>query len=115
MSDDDAASRAVLRRHLAFYIGGMGRFYRETVARHGFGDTAEEIRRLWDARERDAAAGAVTDELLDAFTIVGDAAHCRARLDDYRAAGADLPIVALPGDVPLADVERTVRALGVSC
>jgi F420-dependent oxidoreductase-like protein len=112
VSDDDAAPRAVLRRHLAFYIGGMGRFYRETVARHGFGDTAEEIRRLWDGRERDAAAAAVTDELLDAFAIVGDAAHCRARLDDYRAAGADLPIVALPGDVPLADVERTVRALG---
>jgi len=54
----------------------------------------------------------VTDELLDAFAIVGDAAHCRARLDVYRAAGADLPIVALPGDVPLADVERTVRAVG---
>jgi len=112
VSDDDAASRAVLRRQLAFYIGGMGRFYRETVTRHGFGDTAEEIRRLWDAHEREAAAAAVTDELLDAFAIVGDAARCRARLDEYRAAGADLPIVALPGDVPLADVERTVRALG---
>ena len=85
VSDDDAAPRAVLRRHLAFYIGGMGRFYRETVARHGFGDTAEEIRRLWDAREREAAAAAVTDELLDAFAIVGARPgptfrswHCRA-------------------------------------
>jgi alkanesulfonate monooxygenase SsuD/methylene tetrahydromethanopterin reductase-like flavin-dependent oxidoreductase (luciferase family) len=50
--------------------------------------------------------------VLDAFTIVGDARRCRARLDDYRAAGADLPILALPGDVTLADAERTVRALG---
>jgi F420-dependent oxidoreductase-like protein len=112
VSDDETQARAVLRRHLAFYIGGMGRFYRETVARHGFGDAAEEVRRLWDARQREAAAGAVTDELLDAFAIVGDAAHCRARLDDYRAAGADLPVVALPGDVALADAERTMRALG---
>ena len=110
--DDQAAARAVLRRHLAFYIGGMGRFYRETVARHGFGDAAEEILRLWDARQRDAAAEAVTDELLDAFAVVGDAQRCRTRLDDYRAAGADLPIVALPGDVAIADAERTVRALG---
>src|SRR6267378_2993328 len=62
VSDDDAAARAVIRRHLAFYIGGMGRFYRETVARHGFGDAADAIRRLWDARQRDAAAAAVTDE-----------------------------------------------------
>jgi F420-dependent oxidoreductase-like protein len=112
VSDDEAAARAVLKRHLAFYIGGMGRFYRETVARHGFAEAAEDVRRLWDARERDAAVLAVTDELLDAFAIVGDAARCRARLDDYRAAGADLPVIALPGDITLADAERTVRALG---
>ncbi len=112
VSDDDATARAVLRRHLAFYIGGMGRFYRETVARHGFGGAAAEILRLWEARQRDAAADAVSDELLDAFAIVGDARRCRARLDDYRAAGADLPILALPGDIALADAERTVRALG---
>jgi F420-dependent oxidoreductase-like protein len=112
VSDDEASARAVLRRHLAFYIGGMGRFYREAVARHGFGDAVEKIRGLWDARQRDAAAEAVTDSLLDAFAIVGDARRCRARLDDYRAAGADLPIVALPGDIALADAERTVRALG---
>jgi F420-dependent oxidoreductase-like protein len=112
VSDDDAAARAVIRRHLAFYIGGMGRFYRETVARHGFGDAAAEIGRLWEGRQRDAAAAAVNDELLDAFAIVGDARRCRARLDDYRAAGADLPIVALPGDVALDDAERTIRALG---
>lgn len=114
VSDDEAAARAVLRRHLAFYIGGMGRFYRETVARHGFADAAEKVRDLWEARQRDAAAEAVGDELLDAFAVVGDAARCRARLDDYRAAGADLPIIALPGDVAVADAERTVRALGAT-
>jgi alkanesulfonate monooxygenase SsuD/methylene tetrahydromethanopterin reductase-like flavin-dependent oxidoreductase (luciferase family) len=112
VTDDDASARAVLRRHLAFYIGGMGRFYREVVTRHGFGDTAEAVRRLWETRERDAAAEAITDELLDAFAIVGDERRCRARLDDYRVAGADLPVLALPGDISVADAERTVRALG---
>ena len=112
VTDDEASARAVLRRHLAFYIGGMGRFYREAVARHGFAEAAETVRRLWETRERDAAASAVTDELLDAFAIVGDEERCRARLDDYRAAGADLPVLALPGDVSVADAERTVRALG---
>ena len=112
VTDDNASARAVLRRHLAFYIGGMGRFYREAVTRHGFGDTAEAVRRLWETRERDAAADAVTDELLDAFAVFGDERRCRARLDDYRAAGADLPVLALPGDISVADAERTVRALG---
>jgi len=114
VSDDDAAARMVIRRYLAFYIGGMGRFYRETVERHGFADAAARIRDLWEARRRDAAAEAVSDELLDAFAIVGDAAHCRARMDGYRTAGADLPVVALPADVALADAERTVRALGAT-
>lgn len=112
VTDDEESARAVLRRHLAFYIGGMGRFYRETVTRHGFADTAEAVRRSWEARERDAAAAAITDELLDAFAIVGDETRCRARLDEYRAAGADVPVLALPGDVTVADAERTVRALG---
>lgn len=112
VTDDETAARALIRRHLAFYIGGMGRFYREAVAHHGFAESAEKIERLWSARERDAAADAVTDELLDAFVIVGDAGRCRARLDDYRAAGADLPVLALPGDIGVADAERTVRALG---
>ena len=109
---DDPGARAVVKRHLAFYIGGMGRFYREAVTRHGFGAVAETILRRWDARERDAAAAAVSDELLDAFAVVGTAEHCRERIAAYRAAGADLPVIALPGDVTAADAERTLRALG---
>ena len=112
VTEDEGPARALVRRHLAFYIGGMGRFYREAVARHGFAENAEEVRRLWEARDRDAAGAAISDELLDAFAIVGDAARCRARLDVYRSAGADLPVLALPGDVTVADAERTVRALG---
>ncbi len=112
VSEDERAARAVVRRHLAFYIGGMGRFYRETIARHGFAAEAEQVRRLWEARQRDEAVDAVTDAVVDAFAVVGDARRCRARLDDYRAAGADLPVVALPGDITLADAERTIRALG---
>jgi len=114
VTDDEAPARALVRRHLAFYIGGMGRFYREAAARHGFTDVAETVGRLWATREREAAAAAITDELLDAFAIVGDASRCRARLDVYRSAGADLPVLALPGDVTVADAERTVRALGES-
>ena len=32
-----------------------------------------------------------------------DASRCRTRLDVYRAAGADLPVLALPGDVSVAE------------
>jgi F420-dependent oxidoreductase-like protein len=111
VSEDHTTARTVLKRHLAFYIGGMGRFYREAVTRHGFGVAAEAIRRHWEARERDAAAAAVTDELLDAFALAGDAGRCRARIAEYRAAGADLPVIAVPGDTSAEDAASTLRAL----
>ena len=108
---DDAATRELVRGHLAFYLGAMGRFYREAVARHGFAAEAEEVRLRWEARDRAAAVAAVSDALLDAFAAAGPMAHCRARLDAYRAAGADLPVVALPGDCSSEAAERTIRAL----
>ncbi len=96
----------------AFYVGGMGRFYRETMARHGEGETVERVKSEWDAGRGDAAAHAVTDALLDAVTVRGTAERCLSRLAEYRAAGADLPLIALPAGASLEQTERTIRALG---
>jgi len=112
VSDDLDAARALVKRHVAFYLGGMGRFYAESARRHGHADAVERIRAEWAAGRRDAAAAAVPGELVDALALLGPAARCAARLAEYRAAGADLPIVFLPMDTGLAAAEATVRALG---
>ena len=35
----------------------------------------------------------VTDEMVDALVVAGDPAHCRKRIQEYRDAGVDMPII----------------------
>ena len=112
VSDDLPAARAAIKRHLAFYVGGMGNFYHDVVARHGGVEAADRIASEWAARRHDAAAAAVPDALVDAQTLVGPADRCAAKLAEYRAAGADRPIAYLPAGTDVASAETTIRALG---
>ena len=41
----------------------------------------------------DKATELITDEMVEALYVVGDAAACRARIDDYVAAGVDAPLL----------------------
>lgn len=112
VSEDLPTACAAIKRHLAFYVGGMGNFYREVLTRHGQADAADRIASEWAAGRRDAAAEAVPDELVDALALVGPAERCAAKLAEYRAAGADLPIAYLPAGTDVASAETTIRALG---
>ena len=85
---DAAAARDRERPHIAFYIGGMGVFYHEYMHRIGFGAEADRVRAAFAARDRDGAARLVTDEMVDAMTIIGDPAQCRRRMQAYFDAGA---------------------------
>ena len=35
----------------------------------------------------------ITDDMVEAFYLVGSAAHCQQRLQDYREAGVQLPLL----------------------
>jgi alkanesulfonate monooxygenase SsuD/methylene tetrahydromethanopterin reductase-like flavin-dependent oxidoreductase (luciferase family) len=65
----------------------MGVFYHQYMHRIGFGAEADRVRQAFQARERDAAARLVTDEMVDAMTIIGDPAQCRAQMQRYFDAG----------------------------
>ncbi len=56
------------------------------------------------------AARLVSEDMVEAFYLAGTAAHCRARLAEYRAAGVDLPLL-LPR---LEDYHATVEAFGAA-
>ncbi|RMD82302.1 MAG: LLM class flavin-dependent oxidoreductase [Candidatus Dadabacteria bacterium] len=84
---------------ISFYIGGMGDYYHQLLSRMGFAENADLVRRLYREGRRQEAAAAVSEELLDALVIAGDPAFCRDRLDEWRAAGVDLPILGLPTDM----------------
>lgn len=92
VSSDREAALAAARPGLAFYAGFFPR-YNRLLAESGFPDEAAAVARAWAAGDADGAARAVTDEMIAATGIAGTAAECRERLDAYRDAGLDLPII----------------------
>jgi F420-dependent oxidoreductase-like protein len=83
VTDDVGAARDRERPHIAFYIGGMGVFYHQYMHRIGFGDEADRVRAAFQSRDRDGAARAVTDEMVDAMTIIGTPTRCRDQMQTF--------------------------------
>jgi len=88
VTDHVAAARDRERPHIAFYIGGMGVFYHAYMHRIGFGAEADRVRTAFQAKERDRAASLVTDEMVDAMTILGTPEQCRQQIQRFFDAGA---------------------------
>lgn len=89
VTDDAAEARNRERPHIAFYIGGMGVFYHQYWRRIGFAEEADRIRAAYQARARDEAASLVTDEMVDAVTIIGTPDECRTQMQSFFDAGVD--------------------------
>ncbi len=87
VTDDVGAARDRERPHIAFYIGGMGVFYHQYMHRIGFGADADRVRAAFLAKDRARAATLVTDELVDAMTILGTPTQCREQLQRFFDAG----------------------------
>lgn len=77
------------------------------LAQGGFDPGILEPLRGAASRSDATAVELVSDDMVEAFYLVGDAATCRARIADYRDAGVDAPLL-LPR---LEDYMRVVEAL----
>ena len=105
-------ARELSRQHIAFYIGGMGTYYRDAVARQGYEETATEVFETWTGGDRDAAAAAVDDGLLDELAVAGTPEVCRERLARFEAIdGVDPVNVMFPRAADRAAIEATITAL----
>lgn len=89
VTDDIEEGRNRERPHIAFYIGGMGVFYHQYMHRIGFGEEADRVRGAYMDRERELAASLVTDEMVDATTIIGTPDQCREQMRAFFDAGVD--------------------------
>lgn len=87
--------------------------YAAAFTRAGFGDEIDEIRSRHAARDREGALAAVSDRMVDAIDIMGDAAQVRAAVQAYVDAGVDVPVLMpLPwGPDRFGVVEATLRAV----
>ena len=111
VSEDVEAARGLVRSHLAYYIGGMGTFYANLIARYGFQDEVNRVREAWGKGDRKAAAGRVTDAMVAHMAICGRPQEGRAQLEKYRAAGVTLPIVSFTHGASRDMIRQTLEGL----
>jgi probable F420-dependent oxidoreductase len=86
--------------------------YAANFERAGFGDEVAEIVARHRDGDRAGALGAVSDRMVDAIDVMGDAATVHATMQAYTDAGVDVPVLMpLPwGPDRRAAAEATVRA-----
>jgi F420-dependent oxidoreductase-like protein len=98
VTDDLDAARALIRPQLALYVGGMGakgrNFYNDLTVRYGFEEAAEKVQDLYLAGEKEAAAAAVPDDLIDEVALIGPKERIAERLDGWKDSGVSTIAVA---------------------
>lgn len=109
--DDVAAARTMIKPLVSFYIGGMGVYYHALFCRYGFQKNADLVRDLYQKGDRQQAAAAVSDELIDAIAICGPPAHCRTKVAEWRAHGVGNALMNMPAGVPYEVGEQLLRAM----
>jgi F420-dependent oxidoreductase-like protein len=111
VSDELTSARKTARLPLAYYIGGMGDFYRDSLSRLGFAEEASKIHRLWQTGSRKAAIDSVTDAMVDAVAICDSLGSCRLKLDEMQAYGATVTLVPIPDEGTTAEKCRVIESL----
>ena len=109
--NDMAHGEQLLRAHLAYYVGGMGTFYFNSVSRAGFNAEAKAIKNAWESGNREQAARSVSDRMLDSIVVLGEPQKCRDQISAFRKVGVDLPIINFPHGTNLTTMGRTISAL----
>ncbi|MGI5268204.1 LLM class F420-dependent oxidoreductase [Nonomuraea sp. CA-218870] len=79
----------------------------------GRGELLRPLHEAWAAGDRKAALQAIPDEVVDALIVHGDAATCRARIQEYVDNGLDTPVLApIPGETPIDQAVRDLAPKG---
>lgn len=104
--------RALMRHVIAPYLAVPA--YNSFIAAQGFEEEAARISKLWLAGERGAARDSMPDALIDALVLLGPSEACKEKLDSFREAGLDTPILMLVsttgGDAISAALRRMAPA-----
>ncbi|MFC7133648.1 MULTISPECIES: TIGR04024 family LLM class F420-dependent oxidoreductase [Salinibaculum] len=110
--EDRERARHLTREHLAFYVGGMGTFYRDALARQGYEETANTVAQQWASGNKDEAMAAIGDDLLDDLAVAGTPAECEERVAEFAGVdGVDAVAISFPRAAERADIEATTDAL----
>lgn len=93
-SDNGPARQAVIdamKPIVALYMGGMGakemNFHHQVFTRMGYGETADEVQRLFLSGEKDKATALIPDELVNDMHIIGDEGYVKERVAQWEETG----------------------------
>jgi len=107
LANDAAAAMAAARAVIPRYV-----LHPAAPRLFGAGLWLEEARKLTLTGDRTGAAEQVPQEVADAFVARGDAARCAARVEQYRTAGIDLPVLfPMPAGQAGWDYESAIASL----
>jgi 5,10-methylenetetrahydromethanopterin reductase len=107
---DRDAALPLARRDLFSYA--VVPAYARAFARAGFADEVEALQAAHAAKDREGAVAAISERMVDAIDIGGDAATIGDAVEAYRRGGVDVPVIMpLPwGEDRRATVDATLRA-----
>ncbi|WP_049928396.1 TIGR04024 family LLM class F420-dependent oxidoreductase [Halopiger goleimassiliensis] len=109
--EDAERARELARQHTAFYIGGMGTFYRDALERQGY-DEAVDVHEAWQEGDRERALELIGDDLLDQLCAAGDLETARESMERYEAVdGIDAVWVSFPRGANEEQIRETMTAL----
>ena len=109
VSDDLEQAYDMMRDGTASYAARFPR-YRRVMAEAGFPEEVDAVARAWNAGDEERARRLVPTALLDKVSVVGPPERCRERLQQYREAGIDLPIIGTRTSGPGAK-QRAMEAI----
>jgi hypothetical protein len=93
------------------YLGAMGTYYRDSVARQGYEDIATEVYDRWQEGDQEAAIDAVSNELLEGLAVTGDKETLQEQLQRFDIEGIDAITVHFPDGATKDEITETVAAL----
>jgi len=95
VSENCREAQAAIARAIAYYVGGMGMYYRRIISESGFASEASKINEAWQRGDRNGATKEVSERLINSVALAGSPEECRRRLEDFRQSGVALPIASL--------------------
>ena len=110
--EDGERARELGRQHLAFYVGAMGTYYRESLSRQGYEEEAHAIAAAWASGDQDEALSLIPDQLLDELGATGTPERARKRLETFEDIdGLDDVAIGFPRGATPEEIEETIEAL----
>lgn len=103
-------AKMLVKRHIAYYIGGMGDFYYNFLKRIGFQEDVDKVNVLWKSNQRDLAAQKVTDEMVNKIGIIGTPEEIEKRFQSLEKQGIAIPTLMLPFNCPIDLAIQTIEA-----